>query len=143
MLSIIYYYYFCTFLYKSFIPDLYKNVVLHLQTIGPNVHWTLTRHAILFLSISDWSLDDLNVILWPSWLSTNDTRHSAFLLDVGLGHLGHMEFSVDDAIAIIHIRVKLLEQQIKHFRKEIIKINAHIKLILLGIRKLQGFDDKV
>ena len=54
-----------------------------------------------------------------------------------------MEFSVDDAIAIIHIRVKLLEQQIKHFRKEIIKINAHIKLILLGIRKLQGFDDKV
>lgn len=66
---------------------------------------------------------------------------STILLDIGLGH--YMELSLDDAVAVINVRVKLLEQQIKHFRKEIARTNAHIKLILLGIRELQGFDDKV
>ncbi|KOX67484.1 Protein UXT like protein, partial [Melipona quadrifasciata] len=66
---------------------------------------------------------------------------STILLDIGLGH--YLELSIDDAVAIINVRVKLLEQQIKHFRKEIARTNAHIKLILLGIRELQGFDDKV
>ncbi|CAD1477206.1 unnamed protein product, partial [Heterotrigona itama] len=66
---------------------------------------------------------------------------STILLDIGLGH--YMELSIDDAMVVINVRVKLLEQQIKHFRKEIAKTNAHIKLILLGIRELQGFDDKV
>ncbi|KAK9309995.1 hypothetical protein QLX08_000482 [Tetragonisca angustula] len=66
---------------------------------------------------------------------------STILLDIGLGH--YMELSIDDAVAVINVRVKLLEQQIKHFRKEIARTNAHIKLILLGIRELQGFDDKM
>ncbi|KAF3427111.1 hypothetical protein E2986_03153 [Frieseomelitta varia] len=66
---------------------------------------------------------------------------STILLDIGLGH--YMELSIDEAVAVINVRVKLLEQQIKHFRKEIARTNAHIKLILLGIRELQGFDDKM
>ncbi|KAK1132527.1 hypothetical protein K0M31_013910 [Melipona bicolor] len=66
---------------------------------------------------------------------------STILLDIGLGH--YLELSIDDAVAVINVRVKLLEQQIKHFRKEIARTNAHIKLILLGIRELQGFDDKM
>ncbi|XP_076165972.1 uxt prefoldin-like subunit [Ptiloglossa arizonensis] len=64
---------------------------------------------------------------------------SMILLDVGLGH--YVEFSLDDALSIINVRIKLLEQQITHFRKEIAKTNAYIKLILLDIRQLQGFDD--
>lgn len=64
---------------------------------------------------------------------------STILLDVGLGH--YMEFSLHDALAVINVRIKLLEQQIKHFHKEIANTNAHIKLILLGIRELQGFDN--
>ncbi|XP_071868391.1 uxt prefoldin-like subunit [Bombus fervidus] len=64
---------------------------------------------------------------------------STILLDIGLGH--YMEFSLHDALAVINVRVKLLEQQIKHLYKEIANTNAHIKLILLGIRQLQGFDD--
>lgn len=64
---------------------------------------------------------------------------STILLDIGLGH--YMEFSLNDALAVINVRIKLLEQQIAHYRKEIANINAHIKLILLGIRELQGFRD--
>ncbi|CAK9807687.1 Protein UXT homolog [Anthophora plagiata] len=64
---------------------------------------------------------------------------STILLDVGLGH--YVEFSLNDALVIINVRIKLLEQQIANLRKEIAKTNAHIKLILLGIRELQGFED--
>ncbi|XP_076749880.1 uxt prefoldin-like subunit [Xylocopa sonorina] len=64
---------------------------------------------------------------------------STILLDVGLGH--YVELSLNDALAVINVRIKLLEQQIVHFRKEIAKTNAHIKLILLSIEQLQGLED--
>ncbi|CAL7948599.1 unnamed protein product [Xylocopa violacea] len=64
---------------------------------------------------------------------------STILLDVGLGHF--VELSLNDALAVINVRIKLLEQQIVHFRKEIAKTNAHIKLILLSIDQLQGLED--
>lgn len=64
---------------------------------------------------------------------------STILLDIGLGH--YVELSLNDAIAVINVRIKLLEQQIAHLRKEVARTNAHIKLILLGIRELQGFRD--
>ena len=64
---------------------------------------------------------------------------STILLDIGLGH--YVEFSLHDAVVIINVRIKLLEQQIVHLRKEVAKTNAHIKLILLGIRELQGFGE--
>ncbi|XP_017879883.1 protein UXT homolog [Ceratina calcarata] len=63
---------------------------------------------------------------------------STILLDVGLGH--YVEFSLNDALAVINVRIKLLEKQIANLRKEIARTNAHIKLILLGIRELEGFD---
>ncbi|XP_076233984.1 uxt prefoldin-like subunit [Calliopsis andreniformis] len=63
---------------------------------------------------------------------------STILLDIGLGY--YVEFSLPDAVALINVRIKLLEDQIAHLRKEVAKTNAHIKLILLGIRELQGFD---
>ncbi|XP_031847988.1 uxt prefoldin-like subunit [Nomia melanderi] len=64
---------------------------------------------------------------------------SMILLDVGLGNF--VEFTLQDALAVINVRIKLLQQQIAHFRKEAAKTQAHIKLILLGIRELQGFKD--
>lgn len=62
---------------------------------------------------------------------------STILLDIGLGYF--VEFKLDEALAIINIRVKLLELQIKNLRNEIARTNAHIKLLLIGIRDLQGF----
>ncbi|XP_054010938.1 protein UXT homolog [Hylaeus anthracinus] len=59
---------------------------------------------------------------------------STILLDVGLGH--YVEFLLNDAITIINVRIKLLEQQIVHFRKQIAMTNAHIKLLLLTIQCL-------
>lgn len=61
---------------------------------------------------------------------------SKILLDVGLGYF--VEFTLDEALVVINVRVKLLERQIENFRKEIAKTNAHIKLILIGIGDLQG-----
>ncbi|KOC62009.1 Protein UXT like protein [Habropoda laboriosa] len=66
---------------------------------------------------------------------------SKILLDVGLGH--YVEFSLNDALVIINVRIKLLEKQIANIRKEIAKISAHIKLILLGIMELQGLENTV
>lgn len=66
---------------------------------------------------------------------------STILLDIGLGY--YVEFSLNDALVVINVRIKLLERQIANLRKEIAKTNAHIKLILLGIRELQGFDDSM
>ncbi|XP_053985505.1 protein UXT homolog [Hylaeus volcanicus] len=59
---------------------------------------------------------------------------STILLDVGLGH--YVEFLLNDAITIINVRIKLLEQQIVHFRKQIAMTNSHIKLLLLTIQCL-------
>ncbi|XP_076392789.1 uxt prefoldin-like subunit [Megachile rotundata] len=64
---------------------------------------------------------------------------STILLDIGLGH--YVELSLNDALAVINVRIKLLEQQITHLRKEVAKTNAHIKLLLLGIGELQGFKE--
>lgn len=61
---------------------------------------------------------------------------SQILLDVGLGY--YVEFTLDDALVLIDVRVKLLESAIKNLRTEIAKTNAHIKVILIGISDLQG-----
>ncbi|KAL0127748.1 hypothetical protein PUN28_003176 [Cardiocondyla obscurior] len=66
---------------------------------------------------------------------------SKILLDVGLGH--YIEFSLDEALVVINIRIKLLEQQITNLRKAIARTNAHIKLILIAIRDLQGMNENV
>ncbi|XP_074110100.1 uxt prefoldin-like subunit [Cotesia typhae] len=62
---------------------------------------------------------------------------SKIFLDVGLGY--YVEFNLDEAVVLINVRVKLLEMQISNLRKEISKTNAHIKLLLMGMRNLQGF----
>ncbi|XP_012541208.1 protein UXT homolog [Monomorium pharaonis] len=61
---------------------------------------------------------------------------SNILLDVGLGH--YIEFTLDEALVVINIRIKLLEQQIANLRKAIARTKAHIKFILIAIRNLQG-----
>ncbi|XP_057330735.1 protein UXT homolog [Microplitis mediator] len=61
---------------------------------------------------------------------------SKIFIDVGLGY--YIEFSLDEALVLINVRIKLLELQINNLRKEIAKTNAHIKLLLIGIRNLQG-----
>ncbi|XP_058791642.1 protein UXT homolog [Phymastichus coffea] len=63
---------------------------------------------------------------------------SHILLDVGLGHF--VEFTLDEALSVIDVRIKLFEKQVENLRKEIAKTNAHIKLLLIGIRDLQGMD---
>lgn len=63
---------------------------------------------------------------------------SHILLDVGLGHF--VEFTLDEAIVVIDVRIKLFERQVENLRKEIARTNAHIKLVLLGIREIQGLD---
>lgn len=64
---------------------------------------------------------------------------SKILLDVGLGH--YVEFDLDEALIVINVRIKLLEKQIAHLRKVIARTNAHIKLILIAIRDLQGIKE--
>lgn len=66
---------------------------------------------------------------------------SKILLDVGLGH--YIEFTLDEALVVINIRIKLLEQQIVNLRRAIARTNAHIKLILIAIRDLQGMSKNV
>jgi prefoldin alpha subunit len=67
------------------------------------------------------------------------TDASKILLDVGLGH--YVEFTLDEAVVVLNVRIKLFERQIAELRKAIAKTNAHIKLMLLGIRQIQGFKD--
>lgn len=64
---------------------------------------------------------------------------SKILLDIGLGH--YIEFNLDEALIVINIRIKLLEEQIVHLRKAIARTNAHIKLTLIVIRDLQGIKE--
>lgn len=63
---------------------------------------------------------------------------STILLDIGLGH--YVEFTLDEALVVINVRIKLLEQQIAHLRRAVAKTNAHIKLILLTVRDIQGIN---
>lgn len=66
---------------------------------------------------------------------------SHILLDVGLGHF--VEFTLDEALVVIDVRIKLFERQVENLRKEVARTNAHIKLVLLGIREIQGLDKEV
>jgi prefoldin alpha subunit len=63
---------------------------------------------------------------------------SQILLDIGLGYF--VEFTLDEALVVIDVRIKLFQRQLSNLRKQIASTNAHIKLILIGIRDLQGFD---
>uniref|UniRef100_A0A6V7L6C2 Uncharacterized protein n=1 Tax=Bracon brevicornis TaxID=1563983 RepID=A0A6V7L6C2_9HYME len=69
--------------------------------------------------------------------NVNDPSH--ILIDIGLGY--YVEFTLDDALKLIGVRIKLFESQINNLRREIAKTNAHIKYLLIGIRQLQGMDD--
>lgn len=66
---------------------------------------------------------------------------STILLDVGLGH--YVEFTLEEALVVIDVRIKLLEKQIVNLRKAVAKTNAHIKLILLAIRDIKGIKEDV
>lgn len=59
-------------------------------------------------------------------------------MDVGLGH--YVEFTLEDALALIDVRTKLLKRQSQHLRGEVARTNAHVKLMLLGIRDLQNLN---
>lgn len=61
---------------------------------------------------------------------------SNILLDVGLGYF--VEFTMDEAVIVINVRLKLIERQMKNIRKETARTKAHIKLILMSIRELQN-----
>ena len=60
---------------------------------------------------------------------------SKILLHVGLDH--YVQFTLDEALVVIDVRIKLIEMQIENLRKQVAMTNAHIKLILLGIGELQ------
>lgn len=66
---------------------------------------------------------------------------SKILLDIGLEH--YIEFTLDEALVVINVRIKLFEQQIANLRKAIARTNAHIKLILIAIGDLQGMEENV
>ena len=72
------------------------------------------------------------------FMQANVEDASHILLDVGLGH--YVEFTLDEAVTVINVRVKLLEKQVTNLRKEIAKTNAKIKFLLIGMRDLQGMD---
>lgn len=63
---------------------------------------------------------------------------SCIHLDIGLGHF--VELTLEDALAVVEVRLKLFKRQTDNLRKEIAKTNAHVKLLLLGIRDLQGLE---
>lgn len=65
---------------------------------------------------------------------------STILLNAGLGHF--VELSLEEALHIIDIRIKLLEKQIEHLRKQIAQTKAHIKLTLLALQELQNVQIK-
>lgn len=60
------------------------------------------------------------------------------LLDVGLGY--YVEFSLEDALVLLDVRIKLFQSAVENLRTEIARTNAHIKLILIGISELQGIE---
>lgn len=64
------------------------------------------------------------------------TDATKILLNVGLGH--YVELTLDEALVVINVRIKLLERQIVNLRRSIARTNAHIKLILLCIRDIEG-----
>ncbi|XP_015585066.1 protein UXT homolog [Cephus cinctus] len=69
------------------------------------------------------------------YIQANIEDASNILLDVGLGHF--VEFSLDEALTVIDVRLKLFQRQIDNLRKQIARTNAHIKLVLIGIKDLQ------
>ncbi|EFN75499.1 protein UXT homolog [Harpegnathos saltator] len=64
------------------------------------------------------------------------TDASKILLNIGLGL--YVEFTLNEALVVINVRIKLLEGQIANLRRAIARTNAHIKLILLCIRNIKG-----
>lgn len=69
------------------------------------------------------------------------TDASKILLDVGLGY--YVEFTLDEALVVINVRIKLLEQQVARLRRMIARINARIKLGLLAMQEIQGIGKSV
>ncbi|XP_014232965.1 protein UXT homolog [Trichogramma pretiosum] len=65
---------------------------------------------------------------------------SKIMLNVGLGY--YVEFTLDEALVLIDVRIKIFNKQIENLKTEVAKTNAHIKCMLIGIRELQGLDPK-
>lgn len=64
---------------------------------------------------------------------------STIILEIGLGH--YLELTLDNALVVTNARIKMLEDQIAQYRKQIARISAHIKLMLLILGKIQGIKE--
>ncbi|KAG7298131.1 hypothetical protein JYU34_018901 [Plutella xylostella] len=61
---------------------------------------------------------------------------SNLLFNIGLNH--YLEFSTEEAIKYLEIRIKAFEKKAEELRNKSAETKAHIKLMLFGIAELQN-----
>ena len=70
------------------------------------------------------------------YVRANVPNPENIFLDVGLGFF--LELSLSEALAFIEKKVKLLEQKSNLLTEQSLSIKANIKLIIHGLREIQG-----
>ncbi|KAI4504011.1 hypothetical protein M0802_000482 [Mischocyttarus mexicanus] len=130
--------------FEAFINDVLKTDLAKLEEKLNNKNTDMAEFLQLKSIITTLQSNDFNKSGFKTQVDIGNNFYveahvedaSNILLDVGLGH--YVEFSLEEALVLINVRIKLFEKQIIHIRKQIAKTNAHIKFILIGIRDLQG-----
>ncbi|KAJ0173774.1 hypothetical protein K1T71_010923 [Dendrolimus kikuchii] len=64
------------------------------------------------------------------------TNTEVLLLNIGLNH--YVEFTVEEAMKYLDLRIKAYEKKGEELRDKAAKTKAHIKLMLFGISELQN-----
>lgn len=71
-----------------------------------------------------------------TFVSGEVTDFDTTYIDIGKGYL--LQMDCDEADKYSDIRMRLLKKEIDHFRKMVVDVKVHIKLVLLAINELQS-----
>lgn len=60
------------------------------------------------------------------------------VININVGLNIYLKLTMDDAYKYCDFRINILEQEVEHIKKQAIQVNAHIKIVLLGLQEIQA-----
>lgn len=128
--------------YESFLNDNLKEDLKIIQSRLKNVNEHLSSWHILKKSLSD--MDQHH----PKGFKTKTDIGCGYLVKVNIPdpsvikmHIGldvYMDMTLEDGVKYCDSRIKLLQREMGHLQMQANRVNAHIKLVLLGLQELQN-----
>ncbi|XP_033745934.1 protein UXT homolog [Pecten maximus] len=128
-----------TFLNETLREDLRKLLEEQDKLYGQIAEYLQLKTVIERIQDTDYTKDELKTkvdIGCNFYVQANVPDASRIYVSVGFGFF--VEFKMDEALRFIGKKTARLNDQVEKTSKDVAKVKAHIKLVLEGLREMQG-----